>query len=291
MDQLDKEFGINPDRDMLRNEVYNITGRDGDRIENLEERLKANPENEDAYLRLIYRYSETGDTKKAFETAKNLLKVHPESKLVHLALYKFYLDENDLDSAIKSMKIALTEPGINPEAKAKVFNDFVGFVSKHPEYEKDLIEITSLVGTEKSTKTLIELAQYHLKINDKPKALQYFEDALKNEPNNFAVIKDVLLLRLDLNMDDQAAKSSQEAIELFPAQPILYLINGVAHNKLNEPKKAIEKLEAGMDYIIDDPKMEGDFYTQLSMAYKLSNNIAKSQAFAEKANSLTKQQQ
>ncbi|MEZ4801619.1 MAG: tetratricopeptide repeat protein [Gelidibacter sp.] len=291
LDQLDKEFGINPDRDILRNQIYNITGRDDDRIENLEERVKANPDNEEIYLRLIYRYSETGDTKKAFEAAKNLLKVHPESKLVHLALYKFYLDNNQIGPAIESMKITLTAPEINPEAKAKVFNDFVNFVSKHPEYEKDLIEMTSLVGTEKSTKTLTELGHYYLKLDDKPKALQNFEEALQQDPNNFTIIKDVLLLQLDLNMDEKAANKSQEALDLFPAQPILYLLNGVANNKLNQPKKAIEKLEAGLDYIIDDLKMESDFYTQLSVAYKLDNNIPKSQAFAKRAETITKQQQ
>lgn len=291
LDQLDKEFGINPDRDLLRNQIYNITGKDEDRIENLQERLKLNPENEDAHLRLIYRYSETGDTKKAFDAAKNLLKVYPESKLVHLALYKFYMDGNETKNAIESMKIALTTPEINPEAKAMVFNDFVNFVGKHPEYEKDLIEMTTLVGDDKSTKTLTELGQYYLKLDDKPKALQYLEEALQQEPNNFAILKDVLLLQLDLNMDEKAANKSKEALELFPAQPVLYLINGVANNKINQPKKAIEKLEAGLDYIIDDIKMEGDFYGQLSLAYKLNNNIPKSQAFAKKAEALTKQQQ
>lgn len=291
LDDLDKEFGVNADRDILRNQIYNITGRDDDRIENLEERLEKNPDSEDAYLRLIYRYSETGDTKKSFETAKNLLKIHPESKLVHLALYKYYLDNNEIESSINSMKIALTAPEIMAEAKAKVFNDFVNFVSKHPEYEKELIEMTTLVGDDKSTKTLTELGQYYLKLDDKPKALQYLKDALNQDPKNFAIIKDVLLLQLDLNMDENAATKSKEALELFPAQPILYLINGVANNKLNEPKKAISSLENGLDYVIDDKKMEVDFYTQLSTAYKLNNNITKSQAFARKAEALTKQQQ
>ncbi|MGJ8591396.1 MAG: tetratricopeptide repeat protein [Aquaticitalea sp.] len=291
LDQLDQEFGINPDRDVLRNQIYNITGRDEDRIENLEARVKTNPDNEDAYLRLIYRYSETGDSKKAFDLSKKLLDRRPNSKLVHLALYKFYLDDNQTPKAIESMRIALTAPEITPEAKARVFNDFVNFVSKNPEYEKDLMEMTSLVGTEKSTKTLTELGQYYLKLDDKPKALHNFEEALKQDPKNFAIIKDVLLLQLDLNMDDKAAKRSQEALELFPAQPILYLINGVANNKLNLPKKAIDRLESGLDYVIDDLKMEGDFYTQLSVAYELDNNIPKSQAFAKKAEALTKQQQ
>lgn len=290
LDELDKEFGFNADRDYLRNQIYDITGKDKDRIENLEERLEKEPNNEINYLNLIYRYSETGKKDKAFETAKKLLAFNPNSQLVHLALYKFYLDENDTENAIKSMKIVLTSSDIKPDAKAKVLNDFVAFVSNHPEYEPDLLEVTTLVSDDKSAKTQLELAQYYLKTGDKTKALSYFEEALKEDPNNYSVLKDVLLLQLDLDYNEQAANKSEQTIELFPAQPIFYLINGVANNKLKYPKKAIESLETGLDYVVDDVKMEIDFYKQLSLAYQLDNNITKSQTFAKKAEELTKGQ-
>lgn len=289
LDELDKEFGISADRDYLRNQVYNITGRDEDRIENLEERLRQDPDKEGNYLTLIYRYSETGETEKAFETAQNLLEVQPASKLVHLALYKFYLDRNETTKAISSMQAVLTASEINVDAKTKVLNDFIQFVSTHPEHEKDLIEITAMIDDSKSFQTLVELAQYYLKIEDKSKALMYYEEALKLEPTNYAVIKNLLLLLIDLDQDEKAIVHSEQAIELFPAQPILYLINGVAHNHLKQPKKAIKSLETGLDYVIEDPQMEADFYIQLSTAHQLNNNNSKSQTFAKKAAALTNQ--
>lgn len=287
LDALDKEFGLNADRDYMRNQIYNITGRDDKRIQNLEKRLENDPENEDSYLRLIYRYSESGDNQKAFETAKKLLETHPDSKLVHLALYKFYLDKQDTFKAIESMKIVLSSSEIIPDAKTKVLKDFVNFVSVNPEYEKDLIDITSLLDTNKSVATLMDLAQYHLKTNDKAKALKYLEEVLKQEPNNFAAVKDALLLQIDLNHYENAVKRSETALEVFPAQPIFYLINGVAQNQLKNAKQAIKILESGLDYLVDDQKMEADFYTQLSIAHKHDNNIAKSEAFAKKAAALT----
>lgn len=290
LDELDKEFGFSKDRDFLRNHIYDITGKDKDRIENLEERLKKEPDSETTYLNLIYRYSEKGDKEKAFNMAKQLLELNPNSQLVHLALYKFYLDENDTQNAIHSMKIVLTSSDIKPDAKAKVLNDFINFVSLNPEFEPDLLEITALVSNDKSTKTLLELAHYYLKMGDKAKALSYFEEILKEEPNNYLVLKDVLLLQLDLNFNEKAAVKSEQTIELFPAQPVFYLINGVANNKINQPKKAIKILETGLDYVIDDVKMEIDFYNQLSFAYKLDNNITKAETFSKKAESLTKEQ-
>ena len=290
LDEMDSKFGYSEDRDYLRNQIYNLTGNDEDRIENLEERVKSNPEDESNYLRLIYRYSETGETAKAFDAAKRLLTLNPNSQLVHLALYKFYLDENDTKNAIKSMKVVLTSPVIKPEAKTKVLNDFVKFVAKNPQYEPDLVEVTSLVSEDKSVKTLLELGQYYLKSNDKVKALGYYEDALSQEPNAFKIIRDVLLLQIDLNKDSEAVAKSAEALEIFPSQPILYLINGVANNKIRQPEKAIESLEIGLDFIVENPKMQADFYKQLSESYKQLNNISQSQTFAKKAEALLKDQ-
>ena len=290
LDEMDDQLGYSEDRDYLRNQIYNLTGNDEDRIENLEARVKSNPEDESNYLRLIFRYSETGETKKAFDAAKRLLALNPDSQLVHLALYKFYLDDNDTSNAINSMKVVLTSAVIRPEAKAKVLNDFVKFVGNNPEFESDLVEITALVSDDKSVKTLIELGDYYLKSNDKEKALGYYEEALALEPNEFKIIKDVLLLQIDLNQNQQAAEKSMEALEIFPAQPILYLINGVANNKLKQPKKAIESLEMGVDFVVENPQMEADFYKQLSEAYKQTNNISQSETFAKKAAALLKDQ-
>jgi tetratricopeptide (TPR) repeat protein len=288
LDEMDARSGYSEDRDYLRNQIYNLTGNDEDRIGNLEERVKSNPEDESNYLRLIYRYSETEETKKAFDAAKRLLELNPESQLVHLALYKFYLDENDIQNAIKSMKVVLISPIIKPEAKMKVLNDFVRFVSKNPQYESDLIEVTSLISEDKSVKTLLELGDYYLKSNDKVKALSYYEEALQQEPNAFKIITDVLLLQIDLNKDADAVTKSKDALDIFPSQPILYLINGVANNKIKQPKKAIESLEIGLDFLVENPKMEADFYKQLSESHRQLNNISQSQTFAKKAEALLK---
>jgi tetratricopeptide (TPR) repeat protein len=288
LDEMDARSGYSEDRDYLRNQIYNLTGNDEDRIGNLEERVKSNPEDESNFLRLIYRYSETEETKKAFDAAKRLLELNPESQLVHLALYKFYLDENDIQNAIKSMKVVLISPIIKPEAKMKVLNDFVRFVSKNPQYESDLIEVTSLISEDKSVKTLLELGDYYLKSNDKVKALSYYEEALQQEPNAFKIITDVLLLQIDLNKDADAVTKSKDALDIFPSQPILYLINGVANNKIKQPKKAIESLEIGLDFLVENPKMEADFYKQLSESHRQLNNISQSQTFAKKAEALLK---
>ena len=289
LDELDNESGVSESRDYLRNRIYNATGADDDRIEYLEERIAKNPEDESNYLNLIYRYSEQGDKKQAFNTAKRLLERLPNSQLVHLALYKFYLKDNNPEKAIESMKLVVKSDAIKPDAKAKVLNDFVKFVQENPQYEGELLEATDQVVHDDSGKSDEELGMYYLQNNDKLKALDYFKRALAKNPNNFNTIKNVLMLQIDQNKYKEAELLSKIALENYPSQPILYLANGVANNHLNNPKEAIEALETGVDYVLDDITMEIDFYKQLSTAYKLDNNITKSQAFAKKADDLSKQ--
>ncbi|WP_158846577.1 tetratricopeptide repeat protein [Algibacter sp. L1A34] len=286
LDELDTKFGVSIARDRLRNIAYEATGRKKDQIENLESRVENNPDKESNYLALIFRYSENNNKEKAFETAKELLKANPNSQLVHLALYKFYLDENNTDKAIESMKIVVQSTQIKPEAKVKVLSDFVNFVKQNPQYEADLLEATAMVSQEDNEKSLLEMGQYYLSKNDKPKALEYFEKALAQDSNNFAVLKNILLLQIDLQDYKQVEEKSTDALEKYPSQPLLYLINGVALNNLNKPKKAIDALEIGLDYIIDDVKMEADFYSQLSKAYTLLNNTDKAKTFSDKAQQL-----
>lgn len=286
LDELDAEQGVSVSRDRMRNQIYNATGRSKDRIENLEERVESNPDKEANYLALIYRYSESGEKDKAFETAKALLKINPESQLVHLALYKFYLDDNNADQAVKSMKVVLKSAKISADAKFKVLTDFIRFVGKNPDYESDLMDATALFSETDNGKTNVEIAQYYLQKGNKQQALKYYETALQYEGDNFGVIRNVLLLYIDVEEYQKAADKSSEAIEKFPAQPVLYLINAVSLNNLTKPEKAIEVLNDGIDYIIDDNKMLSDFYQQLSSAYTKTNNSKKAQEFAKKANKL-----
>jgi len=289
LDELDAELGVSVSRDMMRNQIYKATGRKKDQIKNLEQRVENNPERESDYLALIFRYSENNEKEKAFKTAKKLLKINPNSQLVHLALYKFYLDDNEAEKAIKSMNIVMKSSEIKPDAKLKVLTDFVKFVNQNPKYESHLVEATAMVSDSNNSKTLIELGQYYLAKENKVKALENFEAALQLEPNNFGVLRNVMLLYLDVKNYELALNKSSQSLEKFPAQPLFYLIKGVALNELNQPENAIETLEMGLDYVIDDTKIEADFYKQLSRAHSLLGNTGKAQTFNDKAKQLQPQ--
>ncbi len=283
LDELDALWGESDIRNALRAQIYRATGNTEGAIANLEQKIDTNPKNEREHLNLIFLYSEQGNTQKAFEAAKNLLQSNPKSQLVHLALYKFYLDGGDVPEALNSMKIVFSSTQIDQEAKYRVMGDFIQFVNKNPEYESDLEAMASLFSEENGGKVYEKLGDYFSSKSEKEKALHFYEKGSERTPENYNLLKNTILLQIDFKKFPQAVKLSREGLDIFPAQALLYLLNGVAHNGLQEADLAIASLEAGLDFILDDPQMERDFYKQLNVAYTEKGDAKKAKLYADKA--------
>lgn len=285
LDALDQLWGESDIRNALRAQIYRATGNTEGAIENLEQKIDANPKNEKEFLNLIFLYSDQGDTKKAFDAAKRLLQNNPKSQLVHLALYKFYLEEGNAAEAINSMKIVFASKEVDKETKYKVLGDFIQFVNENPQFEPELAKIVNEFAVENG-RIYEKLGDYYAAKNRKEDALAAYEKGIAKNPDNFNLLKNTLLFQIDFGKFAAAAKLSSEGLEIFPAQALLYLLNGVANNGLENSNAAIESLETGLDFIMDDPKMEQDFYKQLSAAYAKKGDSKKASHYSEKAAAL-----
>lgn len=283
LDELDEYWGESDYRDALRSQIYRQTGNASGQIGQLEEKIETNPKKEQDYLNLIYLYSEEGNSQKAFDTAKELLRNIPESELAHLALYKFYLGEGAIDEALNSMKKVFSSQQIDKPNKYKVLGDFILFVNLNPQYEKDLSTIISYFADENDGEVYEKLGDYFVTKGQKVEALRLYEKGITKDSDNYSLIKNTLLLEIDFKKYEEASKLSEEALEIFPAQALLYLLNGVANIGLKKADVAIQSLEAGLDYLLDDVIMERDFYEQLTLAYNLKGDTVKANLFAKKA--------
>lgn len=184
------------------------------------------------------------------------------------------------------MDRALKSTSIEPKAKHSVLNDFLLFVEEHPEFENELENAIEVFSEKEKIDVNQELGSYYLKNNDKIKALTYYQRAYENEPEDFNVLKNLMILKLESKVFQDAVKLAQEGQDLYPSQPIFYLISGVANNNLENFTAAIKDLEMGIDYVIEDPTMRSDFYTQLGMAHQKAGDPTKGAEYIKRANEL-----
>jgi len=283
LDELDESWGESRYRNILRKSIYKVTGNSEGAIENLESKINKNPKKEQDYLNLIYLYSEQGDTQKAFNAAKELIKNQPNSHLAHLALYKFYLNEGSIHKALESINIVFGSSAIEKKNKYTVLKDFLSFISNNPQHESKVDKISTLFSSEDTGHFYELMGNFYNSQNKKEKALLYFAKGASQDEDNFSLLKSTLLVQIDLGRYKEAVYLSKNALDIFPAQPLLYLINGVANNQTNQPDTALESLEAGIDFLLDNPKMEKDFYEQIAIAYTQKGNSKKANEFTKKA--------
>ena len=94
--------------------------------------------------------------------------------------------------------------------------------------------------------------------------------SLKDDFNNTKSFKSLqkLLKQLDTEKSADLLAFSEQGMALFPAQPIVYLMNGKALNNNKAYKKALRSLQSGIDFVIDDDTLEKQFYSEMSIAYR-----------------------
>lgn len=83
-------------------------------------------------------------------------------------------------------------------------------------------------------------------------------------------------------------EDASAGLELYPAQAQLYLFKGIALNKLEKFNLAIETLMIGVDFVIENPKLESNFYRQLALSYGKLNQVRQAKKFTEKSLKLSK---
>lgn len=290
IEKLDKRLGEDQRRTAIKRQIEARLdaneARDGN-IVDLEAAIKANPRDERSYINLIYLYSKKNNTDKVQEIAELLDKNLPDSDKAQLALYKIYLENGKTRKGIKSMRKVFESTQFDIETKINVLNDFIQSDATNVEDDEIQDAIDSFADEVEDVKAFNALGDYYLKRKDAPQAISFYEKGLEINDKDYELIKKVALLSIDIKDYKKTIEITENALDVFPAQALLYLLNGVAHNNLNEPDAAIEQLETGLSFLLDEPKLESDIYQQLAVSYDKKGDTTKAAKMRSKVKTLS----
>lgn len=250
--------------------------------ETLEKGIKEHPKYEQNYIDLISLYLSFNQEEKAFEVARVLEKEIPNSDWAHVSLVKFYLASNDGINASKSMFKVLMNSKIDLKIKHRVFNEFLIFAVKNPTFFTDVDAAIPYFDNDSEIAVAKEVAKFFWKKSDLDKAIYYFEIAIKKSPDDIESLNYFLEVLQQKQDYQRLVVKATECIELFPTQPNYYFYAGLGYNQLKNYKKAKENLENGLDFVIEDLKLETDFYEQLVISCEFLNDLKAKQLYASK---------
>jgi predicted Zn-dependent protease len=228
-------------------------------------------------------YLTSNRTEKASELYSELLGQFPNNDdvLLSYAYYSKYTGKKDL--FFESVK-KLMDSDFDIHTKINLI-----ITGQYPNFPKDeYLEILTIMyqnhSDEIEANTLF--AEFYIDMNDLEKAIQYIEKAVDLNKSNFNLIVTLFELYYDANDFNNLFEKSEEIKEIYPNRPKVFLYNGIAAFKIGKYEKADETLSYGKDILINDKRMEIQFYYYLAESNKKLKNHLKSDSYYEKTLSL-----
>jgi tetratricopeptide (TPR) repeat protein len=87
---------------------------------------------------------------------------------------------------------------------------------------------------------------------------------------------------IDTENFEKLIQTSEEALEMYPSQPYYYYAAGLALNKLLRPEEAVEMLQMGLDYLLDDEVLAQKIYKELALGYTALGDTEKATMYLSK---------
>lgn len=244
-------------------------------IENLESCNQILPNNTAVFFEFSKNYLHLNNTLLAKEYINRAIIQDSKNIWMQKHLVKVFEKENNFFEAIKiQQKIIVLNPKEN--------KNLVLLYLKNRDYIKALSFIKTLEEDNLLTSDLKRIKDRLEKNNySETQKVKVSKDIYKSfeTEKTYTVLKQILLATKD--KPRLLLKYSKEGIALFPAQPFVYLINGSTLNVNREFKKALEILQNGIDFVIEDA-MEALFYKEMAFAYKGLNNKVEERRYMEK---------
>lgn len=249
-------------------------------IESLEICKAILPNNETIYFELSKNYLLLNKTIEAKKYIQIALELDPNNLWMLLHLVAIQKKERNYDEAIKiQRKIAKQYPN---QQKALISLYYV-----NKEYSNALSLLNDIEKTSALDDDLIKLKN-ELKLPQKTTQEKNFESSLPRlistfEKSNLSFVTLQQILEISSKTNSEVFFTySKSAMDLFPAQPLVYLYRGEALQKQQRFQEAIDILEQGIDFVVDDSKLEGQFYTILADLYLIINNSNKAKEYLKK---------
>ncbi len=109
-----------------------------------------------------------------------------------------------------------------------------------------------------------------------------FKQGTSNEASSVQNYKMRIQGQMRIKGNALVLQTAKKALEEYPTQPYFYYAQGYALNRTKKYRDAVEILEAGLDYLLDDISLANKIYKELSDSYKGVNNISKSNMYLRK---------
>ena len=232
-------------------------------IQNLENCNELKPNDISVLFELSKNYLELNSFFEAEQYAKQALAITPDNYWILVHMSEVYSASKSFAKAIDIHEEIVK---INPKEKEKLV--LLYYQNNQRDKSKQLLlELEKTGSLNYRLRNLKEKFKREtpkkqvVEVNDIKGLIKEF-----NTNKSFEALNKILTLSVDHDLEILLSYS-QIGLELYPAQAFVYLMNAKGLYQTNNYEKAIEQLNNGIDFVIDDALLEAAFYDEIAKSY------------------------
>ena len=260
-DQLEKKTGINEQISVAKQQLYVMNGEPKKAFEEINKLIEYNPGESKYYGLLADLYLSEGDSINALKNYNKILEMDPESGFVHFSLANYYLSKNELEKSFQETVKGFSSESVDLHTKLQLYMVLISNREQSKLTEENEEKLIKILIEKHPDEYLVYTvyADYFLRKNELAKGRDQILKALDIQNNDYALWERVLFIDNDLQDWNGLYEHSKNASELFPNQPQVYFMHAIACIQLEKYDEAVKISDEGLDYVVDNPQLRGQF--------------------------------
>jgi tetratricopeptide (TPR) repeat protein len=246
-DELEARLGISEEVIRRKHTLYLGQRDDKKAAEELMRLITADPNNVGYRHLLAGFYEQIGEDKKAKAVYQEILSVDPDNGKAKMALAGQSGQESDEIRYLNALKEPFESPDTEIDVKIGKIIPFIQNVADTG--DKDLadalLELTDLLESvhPNDPKGYSAGADLLYHTGRKPAALSKYLKTIELDKSNFMVWEQILQLYAETYQFEELRDFSEQAMDYYPNQPMVYYMNALADYHLGNPEAALSTLQ------------------------------------------------
>jgi tetratricopeptide (TPR) repeat protein len=267
--ELEKKVGINAELSLQKEKIFVRMGKLEKAVEEINKLIATAPDDAKYYGILAELYGANNMDTEAVDTYQKALKMDPDNPYINLSFSEYYRQKRDYPKGFIYLEKAFSSDELDIDSKVKILLSYYVVSEKSEELKTQSLALCDMLikAHPKDAKAYSLAGDFYYRDKKLEKAKEYFAKAVELDKSKYVIWNQLLIIESELQQFPEMIKHGKEAVELFPNEPTVYLLLGIAHLQEKNPSEALIVLNQGKNMIIDNKPLLGQFYANIGDAY------------------------
>jgi tetratricopeptide (TPR) repeat protein len=284
-DKIEDKLGITEEISLQKERIF-LGLKEYKRAEEELQALVITYPDDPKYLSILAEfYLANGNPDQALELYKKIAVIDPKNPYIHMSMADYYRKTGDKEKAFEELKLGFANPELGVDDKVNILLSFYSVNQLYTDLKDEAFILAKILVETHPDDAKAHSVYADLLLQDKKitEARDEFLIVVAIDSSRYLIWEEVMQLDLQLEKYEHLRDFGKTVMELFPEQPVPYLLSGIANSQLKNYDEAVKEMNTGVKLVINNDLLLSQFYMYLGDTYHAMKNIAESDKAYEKS--------